>query len=313
MLATLGSPPVGDGWAFEMKWDGQRMVASTRGNAPILWSRNGHDVSESYPELVEALSTALAGRPAVVDGEIVALDATDKPSFRRLQHRMHVVKPTAELRRTTPATYYVFDLLVLDGAEIMSLPYLDRRTALTDLELDGPRIQVPPHWVDVDGQTMLDVAREQSLEGVVAKRVESTYRPGIRSPSWVKTPLRKNTEVIIAGWVPGTGMHHDAVGSLILGAHGDTGALVYIGHVGTGFTASMRRKLRDQLAELERPTSPFDVPPPRSIARGAHWVEPLLVGDVEYREYTGEGLRHPSWKGLRNDKSADEVGLPGRH
>jgi bifunctional non-homologous end joining protein LigD len=234
MLATLGVPPVGENWACEMKWDGQRIIASNSDDATHLWSRNGNLSNNYFPEMVDALEALLAGREVIVDGEIVALDSKGRPNFSRLQNRMHVVKPTAELRRTTPVAYYVFDVLQVDGESTLSLPYLERRAVLANLGLSGPQVLVPPHWVGVDGQAMLAVAQEHGLEGILSKRVESTYRPGSRSPSWIKTPLRKNTEAIIAGWVPGTGMHHNAVGSLILAAYDDTGALEYIGNAGTG-------------------------------------------------------------------------------
>ncbi len=169
-------------------------------------------------------------------------------------------------------------------------------------------MQVPPFWTGVDGDRVLDVAREHHLEGVVAKRVDSTYRPGRRSPAWIKHPLRANTEGVVVGWVHGRG----GVGSLLLGAYDDQGRLVYIGHVGAGFTGAGRRALRDQLAQLERATSPLATAPPTRDMKGAHWVEPELVGDVEFREYIGGSLRHPAWKGLRDDKSPTEVALPGR-
>ncbi|WP_430334634.1 non-homologous end-joining DNA ligase [Rhodococcus sp. ACT016] len=313
MLATLGRPPAGDRWAFEMKWDGQRIIASVAAGACRLFSRNGIDASDTYPELGEPLVRLLAGREAVLDGEVVALDTDGRPSFSRLQHRMHVLRPTATLRRSTPVTFYVFDILALEGHSTTSETYLRRRELLGELGLDAPEVRVPPHWVDVDGSRMLDLAREHHLEGVVAKRVDSPYRPGIRSPDWIKTPLRKNTEVVVAGWVPGTGTARGGVGSLLLAAHDDDGRLVYIGHVGTGFTGASRRALLEKLEPLERPTSPLDAAPPARESRDARWVEPLLVGDVEYREYAGGGLRHPSWKGLRDDKSPGEVDLPGRH
>jgi len=313
MLATLGRPPVGDGWAFEMKWDGQRAVADVGARGPRLFSRNGNDISSAFPELIDPLADAVAGHDAVLDGEIVALDTHGHPSFARLQRRMHVLHPTTQLRNDFPVTYYAFDILALDGRRTTGLPYLERRKLIDGLGLSGQRVQVPPFWTGVDGDRMLALAREHHLEGVVAKRVDSTYSPGRRAPTWVKTPLRNNTEGIVVGWVDGTGAARNGVGSLLLGAYDDDRRLVYIGHVGTGFTTVVRRSLREKLAPLERPTSPLAAPPPSRETKGAHWVEPRLVGDVEYREYVGGSLRHPSWKGLRDDKTPDEVDLPGRH
>lgn len=308
MLATLGPAPEGAGWAIELKWDGQRAIATVHADAVRLFSRNGNDISRSFPELRDRLREL--GREVVLDGEIVALDRGGRPSFSRLQRRMHVQRPTPALVGAVPATFYVFDLLELDGARMTAATYLERRAALEGLETAAPRIQVPPFWTDVDGPTMLALARQHGLEGIVAKRLDSTYRPG-RSPAWVKTPLRRTTEGIVVAWVPGSGGHRNSVGSLILGAHDDSGSLVYLGHVGTGFSDSYRRALREQLATIERPTSPLSVAAPTRVIRGVHWVEPLLVCEVEYREYTGGSLRHPSWKGLRDDKTPDEVALPG--
>ncbi|WP_314674862.1 non-homologous end-joining DNA ligase [uncultured Rhodococcus sp.] len=299
--------------AFESKWDGVRAIATTGTKPPALWSRNGNNFSASFPEIVDALSAVLDHRETVLDGEIVALGPDGVPSFSRLQRRMHVLKPTAQLRNDALTTYYVFDVLDIDGTSTTDLPYLERREALANLNLEHPRIKVPPHWLNVDGPTMLEVARKHHLEGIVAKSITSTYQPGKRSPSWLKTPLRANTEGIICGFVPGSGNAAGGIGSLILGAHDDTGSLVYIGNVGTGFSSRQRRELREQLIDIERPTSPFASAPPRAITREAHWSEPLLVCDVEYREYTGGGLRHPAFKGMRIDKTADDVDLPGRH
>jgi bifunctional non-homologous end joining protein LigD len=312
MLATLGTPPAGDGWAYEMKWDGQRAIAVVSPSAVTLVSRNGNDVSGSFPELVDALPEAVAGRSVVLDGEIVAFDAKGRPSFARLQQRMHVLKPNAQLRNDVPTTFYVFDVLEVDGDDVTGRPYLERRQVLEGLHLEAKRVQVPPFWTDVDGQTMLDTARENGLEGVVAKKIDSVYRPGRRSPAWIKTPLRNNTEVVVGGWVPGAGAASGGIGSLLLGAHNSEGDLVYIGHVGTGFSTATRRELLEMLTEIETPSAPFVDTPPRSIAKDAHWVTPTYVGDVEYREFTGK-LRHPSWKGLRADKSPADVDWPGDH
>ena len=307
MLAKLGPAPEGAGWAVEMKWDGQRAIGVVEVGAVHLFSRNGNDISRSYPELAGPLREL--GRAVVLDGEIVAVDRRGRPSFSRLQRRMQVQRPTPVLLAEVPAAFYVFDLLELDGARMTARTYLQRRAALEGLELVGPRVQAPPYWTEVDGPTMLALSRTHGLEGIVSKRLDSTYRPG-RSPAWVKTPLRPSCEAIILGWIAGSGGHRNTVGSLILGAHDNSGALVHIGHVGTGFSDSYRRALRDQLATIERPTSPLEVAAPAREIRGVHWVEPLLVCEVDYRECTGGSLRHPSWKGLR-DMTPGEVRVPG--
>ena len=307
MLATLGELPSGPGWAFEMKWDGQRAVVETDPARTVLWSRNLNNISRSFPDLAAGIPSALAGRQAILDGEIVVLDAARRPSFSRLQRRMHVMKPNAQLVRAVPAALFVFDLLALDGQDTTPLPYLERRALLDDLDLSSPTVQCPPFWADVSGQTMLDIARENGLEGVVAKRLSSSYRAGRRSPSWVKTPLRMTASVVVVGWVTGSG--GGGLGSLLLGAHNAAGNLVYIGHVGTGFSAKDRRSLLAQLEAIERPSPPCATPPRAEV--GIHWVRPEIVGDIEYREFTTR-LRHPSWKGLR-DMSPAAVGWPGNH
>lgn len=310
MLATLGPPPEKEGWAFEQKWDGLRAIAATGESAPVLWSRNGNAITRSFPEIVDALTAQLGNREVVLDGEIVALDARGVPSFSLLQRRMHVQAPTAQARRSVPVTYYPFDFLAIDGESTMSLTYLERRAALEDLGLIGDRIVVPPHWLDIDGTTMLEVARKHHLEGIVAKRIDSTYQPGKRSPRWIKCPVRAKTTAVICGYLPGSGTASGGIGSLILGAHDGTGVLIPIGHVGTGFTDRTRRELRTKLHELERPTSPFAISPPHAATRNAKWTEPLLICDVEYREYVGGALRHPAYKGLRTDKSINDVKAP---
>lgn len=185
MLATLGHPPTGERWAFESKWDGQRAIATTGSTPPKLWSRNGNNISASFPEIVDALSAVLDHRETVLDGEIVALGPDGVPSFSRLQRRMHVLKPTAQLRNDALTTYYVFDVLDIDGTSTTDLPYLERREALANLSLEHPRIKVPPHWLNVDGPTMLEVARTHHLEGQrhASTQPHKTARPPSKAGS----------------------------------------------------------------------------------------------------------------------------------
>ncbi|WP_249353617.1 non-homologous end-joining DNA ligase [Rhodococcus sp. USK13] len=320
MLATLGAPPEGESsgsWAAEIKYDGCRLLASTGGHrVPVLWARNLNVVTSSYPELVEALADAVGGRRRVVlDGEVVALGPDGRPSFGRLQRRMNMVRPSAVLRRLVIVNFFVFDLLVLNGKDLMSAPYLDRRAALAELVPAhgvGLPVQAPPHWLGLSGETMLGVARETGMEGVVFKKVSSIYLPGRRTRSWVKTLIRQRMSAVVIAWVAGGGAQRNVVGSLVLGAYDDEGVLRYIGQVGTGFTASMRRQLRDQLGELERPTSPIPSTSAHTDApRGVHWVEPRVVVDVEFREFSeGGGLRHSSYKGQRSDIPPEDATLP---
>jgi bifunctional non-homologous end joining protein LigD len=320
MLATAGRLPTGVGWAFEFKWDGVRAIVTvnpsdadgtaSKPSGVRAMSRNDRDISGSYPEL-DLLVEAADGRRLVIDGEIVAVDKSGRPDFGLLQQRMHVQHPTPSLQRQTPASYFAFDLLAVDGESLVQLPYSERRDRLEALSLPRPpTIDVPPSFRDVAGEDLLEVARTQGLEGVVAKRLSSRYVPGRRSSDWVKVPLWKTIEVVVGGWQPGEGGRANTIGSLLLGVYDDE-LLTYIGHVGTGFTEATLRQLRDALAPLARDDSPFanEVPPP--LARKARWVEPTLVGEVMFRTWTHDRrLRHSTWRGLRADKDPTDVVMP---
>lgn len=312
MLASAGAPPSGPGWAFEFKWDGVRCIAAAGGGVLRLYSRNGKTITAGYPELAD-LGRPAGGRPVLLDGEIVAMDRTGRPDFGLLQQRMHVRSPTPELLARVPASLYVFDLLELDGQPLRGETYERRRELLAGLELEqagSPRLRVPAHHVGVGGPQLLEIARGHDLEGVVGKRISSRYEPGRRSSSWVKTALLTTQEVVIGGWTSGAGRRATTLGALLLGAYDRAGRLRYLGHVGTGFTHSMLRDLLDRLAALERPASPFDEPVPREHLRGAHWVRPELVGEIEYRTLTHDRrLRHVAWRGLRADKEPGQAVL----
>ncbi|WP_329791209.1 non-homologous end-joining DNA ligase [Lentzea sp. DG1S-22] len=313
MLASPGNPPDGDGWAVEFKWDGYRGVAHCQGRGVRVFSRNDIDFLGRFPEL-GVLPELLHHRTAVLDGEIVALDQEGRPNFGLLQQRNKIGSGVRELRRTRPPiAYFVFDLLHLDGRSLLNKPYHVRRALLTELALPGNHaVQVPPSFPDTDPADVLHVASQYGFEGIVSKRVKSTYEPGRRSPSWVKTPLRHTQEVVIGGWRAGQGNRSGRIGSLLLGAHDAGGRLVYVGHVGTGFSREMLADLHRDLERRARRTSPFDVEVPREHARDAHWVEPGLVGEVEFRQWTSDGrLRHPAWRGLRPDRDPSGVVLPG--
>ncbi len=311
MLAVPGEPPSGPGWGFEFKWDGVRAILAAAGNLVRLYGRKGNDITGGYPELA-VLSRLVGGLPVLLDGEVVALDDAGRPDFGLLQRRMHVRSPDRELIAHVPTTYYVFDVLDLAGHRLLSESYQRRRELLAGLGLEGgsPRVRVPPFHTDVDGRQLLAVAREHRLEGVVGKRLSSRYEPGRRSSTWTKTALLTTQEVIVGGWTTGEGRRAGTLGALLLGAHDDAGRLRYLGDVGTGFTDRMLDDLRDRLAALEQPGSPFDEPVPREQARRAHWVRPQLVGEVEYRNLTRDRrLRHATWRGLRADKEPAQVTL----
>jgi bifunctional non-homologous end joining protein LigD len=309
MLASPGElppPQQEQRWAFEMKWDGVRAVCYADRGELRLMTRNDREVAATYPELA-GLGAALSEHRVVLDGEVVALDAAGRPSFGELQARMHVRAPSRALLDRVPVSYLVFDLLHLDGTSLLALPYDDRRAALEQLGLDGDRWAVPPAFPG-HGAEAMSVSREQGLEGVLAKRRDSAYTPGRRSPHWVKIKHQRMQEVVLGGWSPGQGRREGGIGSLLLGVPDDDGRLVYAGHVGTGFTERMLDDLGARLRATERKTSPFADEVPRAHARGARWVTPRLVGEVTFSEWTRDGMmRHPSWRGLRPDKTPEDV------
>lgn len=310
MMAVAGSlPPESedDRWAYEMKWDGVRTIAYVEGGRIRLLSRNERDVTAAYPELRE-LGESLGTTQAVLDGEVVALDPqTALPSFERLQQRMHVVRP-AQVRRLTrdvPVTFLLFDIVHLDGRALTALPYVDRRSLLESLDLNGAHWQTTPSWTG-GGRAVLSASAAQGLEGIVAKRLDAAYFPGRRSDCWVKVKNLRTQEVVIGGWKPGEGRRADTIGSLLLGIPSARG-LDFVGHVGTGFSDRALTDLRSMVAPLRSDVSPF-VAVPREHARQARWVRPELVGEVAYADWTRDGrLRHPTWRGLRPDKDPAEV------
>jgi bifunctional non-homologous end joining protein LigD len=294
-------------WSFEVKWDGVRAIAYVQPGRLRLESRNLNDVTEAYPE-VRGLIGALGMHEAVLDGEIVAFDENGRPSFERLQRRMHVRGASAirRLQTSMPVIYAIFDLLYLDGHSLIELPYQERRARLESLELSGPAWRVPANHPG-EGKLLLEATAKQGLEGIVAKRLECRYEPGRRSGNWLKIKHTMRQELVIGGWVPGEGRRSNRIGALLMGYYED-GAFVYAGRVGTGFTEKSLDALQRRLEPLRRPTRPFDVAP--KLPREAVFVEPELVAEIELREWTAERImRAPSFKGLREDKPPREVRL----
>lgn len=309
MLATASEmlPAPDEQWGYEFKWDGVRAVAYLDGGRLRLVSRNDRDVTASYPEL-RAVGEAVGVRTLVLDGEIVAFDEENRPSFGALQERMHVTDGARarRLAQHTPVAYLAFDLLHLDGRPTIGLPYEERREILESLRLAGDHWQTPP-WFRGGGADVLDAAARTGLEGIVAKRLGSHYLPGRRSSDWVKVKHLRSQEAVVVGWTPGQGRRQGGIGALLLAVPGEEG-LEYVGKVGTGFTDAMLDDLRGRLEALRRRDPPVSGPLPRGQVAGASWVDPVLVGEVAFGEWTRDGrLRHPRWRGLRPDKDPDDV------
>jgi bifunctional non-homologous end joining protein LigD len=305
MKATLAKLPADDeGWGYEIKWDGVRAIAYCEPGHVRLESRNLRDITSQYPE-VGRIREAVGGDALILDGELVAFDEDGRPSFQRLQGRMHVASESEVRRRMgeTPVTYVIFDLLYADGRVLFELPYEERRARLQAIGLEGDHWQVPAYHPG-DGAALQAASRKQGLEGIVAKRLDSPYRPGKRGREWLKVKNVREQEVVVGGWLPGKGRREGELGALLVGYY-DDGELKYAGKVGTGFDARDLTLLRKTLAPLERKDSPFSG---RQPEKGARFVDAELVAQVEFSEWTNAGtLRHPSYKGLRDDKPATDV------
>ncbi|MGB3486379.1 MAG: ATP-dependent DNA ligase [Mycobacterium sp.] len=296
MLATHGSVErlTAAQWAFEGKWDGYRLLFDTDHGSMLLRTRSGRDVTSEFPTLA-AVAAEFADHHALFDGEVVALNDGGVPSFSEMQNRV----------RATRIEFWAFDLLYLDGRSLMKAKYRDRRRLLEALAQDTNLIV--PEQLPGDGAEALEYSRRRKWEGVVAKKWDSTYQPGRRSASWIKDKNWNTQEIVIGGWRQGEGGRSSGIGALLMGIPGEAG-LDFVGRVGTGFSDKELDKLKKLLTPLETDTSPFNTRLTGVDARGVTYVEPVHVGEVRFGEWTSDGrLRHPSWRGLRPDKSPDEV------
>ena len=297
MLATLGSVDklTHTDWAFEGKFDGYRLLLEADQGRMCLQSRSGRDVTGEYPGL-QGVVDALAEHHAILDGEVVALDKSGVPSFSEMQNRA----------RATRIEFWAFDVLQLDGRSLLRARYRDRRRVLEALAAERDELIVP-ELLSGDGPDASAYSRKRGWEGVVAKRWDSTYRPGRRSRAWIKDKNWITQEVVIGGWREGTGGRTSQIGALMMGIP-DKGGLRFVGRVGTGFTEKELGRLKDILALLRTDESPFTAPLSRQDSKGVTFVKPKLVGEVRYGEWTSDGrLRHPSWRGLRPDKTPADV------
>jgi bifunctional non-homologous end joining protein LigD len=306
MLAKLSTLPRRDqDYGYEIKWDGIRALAFIDGGRLRLVNRNGREATRQYPELRE-LGRAVGTLQVILDGEIVAFDENGRPSFERLQSRMHLASDSAIRRRMQdiPTAYMIFDVLFLEGHSTMDLPYAERRRLLDEqLKLEGPHWRTPSYHAG-DGKDMLAASRDRGLEGVIAKKLDSPYCPGKRTDYWLKIKNVQRQDAVVGGWMPGEGRRSTSIGSLVVGYY-DGDKLVYAGNVGSGFKEADLTRLINLLEPLKRKDSPFDGRQPK---KGAIFVEPKLVAEVEFLEWTRAGtLRAPAFKGLRDDKDPKSV------
>ncbi|MFF1836493.1 ATP-dependent DNA ligase [Streptomyces sp. NPDC058231] len=306
MLATPGVlPAMDDRWAFEVKYDGQRATVYLPGDGTMaVRARSGADITAAYPELGD-LGSAF-GRPAILDGEIVAFDSEGRSDFERLQSRMGLAgspEKAARMARSVPAHLVLFDALHLGRNSLIRLPYTRRRTVLEDLGLDGKHWSTPAA-ITGHGAQALEMTRAAGMEGVIAKRLTSGYQPGVRSRAWIKIRHVHTIDVIVGGWVPGRGRLAGLPGAVLVGER-HRGSLRYAGSVGTGWSDRERNAIAELLQAAEMDECPFDRTPD---VTGARWVLPRLVGEVRYASRTRAGLlRHPSWHRLRPDLAPDDV------
>lgn len=309
---TPGRAPEGEEWVHEVKWDGVRIMAEVRDGVLRLTNRTGGEVTPAYPEVV---GTAGGLPDCLLDGEVVALDPSGRPTLQAIAHRMHVrdTGRTSLLSQTRPVTYMVFDLLRLDGTDLVRVPLTERRALLDSLDVEGvtlphlgrPVWQVSPQHDD--GDLLVQATRASGLEGVMSKRRSSPYQPGVRSEHWLKVPHQVEVVGVIGGWVPETD-NANRLGSVWIGhasdeeTFDDDPVLYPLARVGSGLPHAQRDDLLQVLREIERPTCPFDPRPDGPEVRRTTWVEPILCVQVRYLTRSENGtLRQPVLRALRPD------------
>jgi len=304
MLPTLVDEPFDDdGWLFELKWDGFRAICTIRSKGKYeLISRNGLVMNKKFPEL-EGLDSDFKGAPLVLDGEIVSLDKSGRSSFQRLQRRFKPGPSSGD--DAGRIVYAVFDLLYDGKKDLRREPLEKRKTALEKTIRSGADLVMYSKHVIGKGKELYAVARRRGLEGIVAKRRDSTYQER-RSRDWLKIKTHLEQEFVVGGWTDPQGSRK-GFGALLLGVY-EKGKLVFVGGVGSGFDGELLRSISAKLKAIAAKTCPFDEPPPPPIARTSHWVKPKLIAEVKFSEWTDEGLlRQPVFLGLREDKDPKDV------
>jgi bifunctional non-homologous end joining protein LigD len=303
MLATLVGAPFDDpDWLFEVKWDGFRVEAVVDGDSVRLWTRGELDAAERYFGDFLSPPTWLTARRAIVDGEVIAFDGRGEPDFALLQAR---IKGRGVVAEPTPFVYEAFDLLHLDARSLLDEPLEERRRLLASVLQPDPRVRLSEH-IAADGIAFFEAARVRGLEGIMAKDRRSPYVPGKRSDRWQKIKIRPEQELVVGGWVKGSGKAVD-LGALLVGVYED-GALRYAGKIGAGFTTGNRVELLEAVAPLAAADPLFATLPPRAAARDAQWLRPELVIRAEFAGWTSDGLvRQAAYKGLELEKDPRRV------
>jgi bifunctional non-homologous end joining protein LigD len=291
MKATSGKLPRGAMWMYEPKWDGHRVIVRTRGDKTDAISSNGLDRLARWPWLADVVHQACPA-DAILDGEVIAIDENGRHSFGLVG------------RADRPHSFIVFDILAIDGRDLLSTPWADRRAILVERVSPVSQLSITPTTDDADA--LLAATKANGFEGVIAKRTDSLYQVGRRTTSWIKVKHRLEQEVVVGGYMLGEGNRSNAFGSLLVGVY-EGRSLRFAGGVGTGFNERTLRELLARLKELETATCPFDPDP--KLPRGKfRWTRPELVVQVEFGEWTDYGhLRHPVYLGIRDDKAPQKV------
>ena len=300
-LAELGDKPFSSpNWVYEIKWDGVRAIAQIENGKTTLWARSGRDVTAEYPEFKD-MAARFRARDAIIDGEIVTLDAEGRSNFHSLQHRLGVQNPSRQLMQTVPLDYFAFDVMYANGYDLRRAPLVERKNFLQQILSGNERIHFSEHIAE-QGEAMYEAARSKGLEGIVAKLANSTY-VGTRTSSWVKLKIVSEIDAVVAGYTEGRGSRK-FFGALVLGLY-DGRELKFIGSVGTGFDEAKQEKITGQLERLRAKTSPFAKIP--ALRENVEWVEPELVARVKYANWTNDNhLRAPVFLSLLTDRAAKD-------
>ena len=299
MKGVIGDATDEPGWVAELKWDGLRAQILTDGTTTMVRSSSGRDITAQFPEFADFGHALATG--ATLDGEIVVFEG-DRPSFQRVLQRLNVERTTQALVDQNPAVFIVFDLLRLDQTSLLDLPYRNRRAVLHDFLSDGPVWKVPPS-VEGGATQLMALAEDRGLEGIVVKRLDSTYKPGARSHDWRKVKIQLRQEFVVGGWLAGQGALEDEIGSLVVGVW-DGPNLVVAGTAGSGLTDAERHRLANHFVERSAP--PFKTIPP--LDKRPTWVEPTVVVEIGFGDWPLDGmLRHPVYLGMRDDQDPADV------